>query len=703
MSVNFNKPHEIDVPVMDLDDPEDDILFGDSRGRGSHRFLDSMDPASPNRPQNNPGIFDKIQNYFRTNRRQASYELMDDQSDMEYFNVDDDDAYSSSETGPDLRKYQIKRLEQKLNKTILCFACGLVFVFAFLFLQKDSFGNPNSASQKIILSNSTHNFHPTTLMISLDGFHPHYISADTTPTLHKMLVEGYGAPYMVPSFPSSTFPNHWTLVTGLYPADHGIVGNTFYDPKLKKQFINTNPDYGLDPDFWQGGEPVWTTAAKQGVKSAIHMWPGSEVPTVGDKGPLFIDQYNGTEPLPSKIDRVFKWIDIDNLAERPELILAYVPTIDQIGHKFGISGPELTAALHSVDDFVRLAQEKLLERNLQNIVNMIIVSDHGMAPTSNDRLLFLDDVVDTDEIEHVDGWPLFGLRPKNDVPVDKIYNEIKEKLAKPNTGYGQNFTLYKVEDFPPEWQFGGNTSDHVFNYRLAPLWIVPDVGYSVTTRQKYEENNNNYYPKGVHGYNNTHLLMRAIFLGQGPYFEERLAKTKKVLPFSNVNVYNIVCDTLKVQPSPNNGTHSSKALTISAMNSLPENWSDDLVYPDLPYEVEHIVRNATYDQLWRSSGNKITPQNTGVVGSSTLIASSSLVSSVPNSLPPSSQSRISSSSSELSMKAQTETSTESGNREGFFGHFLGDVGDFIDDVDNALEDAFEDAVDYADSWFDGNS
>ncbi|OBA23742.1 Phosphodiest-domain-containing protein, partial [Metschnikowia bicuspidata var. bicuspidata NRRL YB-4993] len=591
-------PHKVDVPVLDLDEPDDDTFPIENPGTNLYKFMDLLDYANQGQASNTPGILRRIQNFFKPNDRTGLYEPSENNSDIDFFNIDDDDAAAGNDSMSDLRKYQITRLERKLNKTILCFACGLVFVFAFLFLKKDGLMPAELPLQKILLSNSTHVFHPTTLLISLDGFHPHYINAENTPTLHRMLVDGYGAPHMVPSFPSLTFPNHWTLVTGLYPADHGIVGNTFYDPLLKKQFINTNPDLGLDPQFWQGGEPVWTTAAKQGVRSAIHMWPGSEVPGVGDNGPTYIDKYNGSEPLAAKADRIFSWLDIDDLSRRPELILAYVPTIDQFGHKFGISGPELTGALRYVDEFVQLTQDKLAQRNLQDIVNVIVVSDHGMAPTSNDRLLFLDDVVEITKIEHIDGWPLFGLRPRPEHSVDEIYLEIKANLDSATPDTQDNFNLYRVEEIPPEWQFGGNLTDHKFNYRLAPIWIVPNVGYSVTTRAKFAENNNDYYPKGVHGYNNTHLLMRAIFLGQGPYFEQKLSENKKVLPFTNVNVYNIVCETLQITPGVNNGTVSGKGFSISTENSLPDDWSDNLVFPDLPYEVEHIVRNATYDQLW---------------------------------------------------------------------------------------------------------
>lgn len=675
MSVNFSKPHRADVPVVDLDDPGDDGLAHESY-TDHFRLALHLDYAQQ------PGWLDRLQNYFRPNRPQA-YELLDYGDD--FFIVYDDDDSSNNTPGEALRvdPRSVKRLNQKLNSTILAFACGLVFLLALLYLRR---GLPPLVPLKPLVYNGTHPYHPTTIMVLLDGFHPHYISEKTTPHLHKMMNEDFGAPYMTPLFPLLTFPNHWTLVTGLYPAEHGIVGNTFWDPKLKLQFINTNPKFGLDPRFWQGGEPIWTTAFKQGVKSAIHMWPGSEVPLVGDRGPSFIDKYNGKEPLDAKVSRLMVWLDMD-IESRPELVLAYVPTIDQIGHKFGISGANLTAALASVDGFVGLLQSELAARNLDRIVNLVVVSDHGMAPTSNDRLLFLDDVVDMSKIEHIDGWPLFGLRPHAQYSVEEVYDEIKASL-----GDNPNYRLYLLDQFPPEWHFGG-THQHSFDYRLAPVWLVPEVGYSITTRKQYEDNNNDYYPKGVHGYNNTELLMRAIFLGQGPYFRTKLDSEKKVQPFANVDVYNLICESLNLVPGPNNGTYA-----ISLLRALPDDWSDSLVYPDLSYEVLHIVDDATYDRLWREPkpAELAKPAKTAEKESSEGSQEKTAEKESSEDSPKTDAAAHTAAGESLAPKATLHSTT---SHEGFFHKVWQEVGDAMSELDEHVGD-FVDAVE---GLFDGPS
>lgn len=687
MSVNFNKSHAVDVPVTDLDDEGDDFSFSDHRRSSRNNFANSLNSNSL------PSLMSRLrlllggskETKYRTvetnsNSRSNSFELSD-------FDFQDSDDHVAMPSEPPQRNKN-HRLVVALSLVLPLSILLLVGIYRW----SDISPSDGHLHTKRILSNLTHDFHPTTVLVSLDGFHPHYINHKNTPAMHKMMVEDYGAPYMVPSFPSSTFPNHWSLVTGLYPSEHGIVGNTFYDPVLKQQFVNTNPDLGFNPEFWQGGEPIWTTAFNQDVSLAVHMWPGSEVPGVGDKHPLFVDKYNGSEPLSAKIDRVMTWIDVANMEDRPELILTYVPTIDQFGHKFGVSGKNLTDALHYVDDFVALMIAELETRNLTEIVNLVFVSDHGMAPTSKTRLVFLDDLVDRSKIEHVDGWPLFGLRPKDAFSAESIYEEILQNLKAAGPEYSNNFHVYRLEDIPKEWNFGGNVSDHRFNYRLAPVWIVPEVGYSITTKEQFEKNGNDYYPKGVHGYNNTELLMRAVFLARGPYFATKLAQNTKVQPFANTEVYGIICDSLDITPSPNNGSLAKSAnYPLSAAKVLPQDWKDLQEYPGLPYTIEHIVEDATYDLLWRKQGQALTTplkvhvSSNGNPSLSLKSEESSLVSVTSVSLPK---------PSDFLTHEQTTTTKTSGLEK-----IMEDIGDTMDDVSEAIGDALDDAIGFIGGFF----
>ncbi|KAI5965813.1 uncharacterized protein KGF55_001176 [Candida pseudojiufengensis] len=703
MSVNYNTPHTVDVPVTDLDDPEDDIIFaeqdtnhhqGENNKYYNHDVNAFFDPLEDDESGNKPNLINKLKSLLgSSSNRKNQYEMVNTSDSSNRFQDDSNDFNELDEEAPiDLRDYRLKLLERKVrNRTllggfILVLIASSVFILVFTRKNPVNFTNQSTNSKgRVIFSNSTHEFYKTTIVISLDGFHPHYINIHDTPTLHNMLLQDYGSPYMIPSFPSSTFPNHWTLVTGLYPSEHGIVGNTFWDPQLKKQFINTDPKVGgLDPDFWKGGEPIWQTAKRQNVKPAVHMWPGSEVPTIGPETDY--DKFNGSEVLSLKVDRVMGWLDRE-IETRPELILTYVPTVDEYGHKYGISGDDLTQSLTYVDDFLQLMRTELERRNLQNIVNLIVVSDHGMSPTSNDRLIYLDDLVDLNKIEHIDGWPLIGLRPKDDVKVEDVVIELNTKINQLDPKLSKNYNIYTRENIPKKFKLGGQLNDHRFNYRLAPIWIFPDVGYVITTHEQMDKMQHDYKPKGVHGYDNTHLLMRAIFLGSGPYFVENF-KNKKIKPFKNTDFYNIVCDTLDLNPAENNGTIAS----LLFQDKLPNDWHDDLQFPNLDFEVDHIVKNnATYDQLWRLKNNpepadvNNDPKSSLDEGQKTTIESQTLPK--PSDFIPT----ITQSSFEAATSTTVSVKTTKAH-EGF-GEILGDIIDGVEEGVEAIGDILHSLID----------
>lgn len=378
---------------------------------------------------------------------------------------------------------------------------------------------------------------------------------------------------MLPSFPSVTFPNHYTLVTGLYPESHGVVGNTFWDPELQEEFYYTDPTRSMQPKWWAGGEPLWVTAEKQSVRSAIHMWPGSEAHI--EIEPTFVDKYNGSEVLPRKVQRIFDFLDLPSAqdtgnesptSQRPQLIAAYVPVVDSDGHLYGPNSTEIRKTIQHVDTMLLEIFAGLQQRNLTNVVNIVVVSDHGMATTSTERLIQLDDLIDLDLVEHIDGWPLYGLRPKDPSDLRGLYDRLSVEAAR-NPG----FEVYLRDgDMPERYHFKHND-------RIAPLWIVPTTGWAIVSRkemdvEKAKESGEIYHPRGLHGYDHEHPLMRAIFVARGPAFphepNSRLEVFRKLrddmaiaelnmlltIRVENTEVYNIICDSLSIVPQPNNGT-----------------------------------------------------------------------------------------------------------------------------------------------------
>ncbi|GMM36348.1 nucleotide diphosphatase/phosphodiesterase [Saccharomycopsis crataegensis] len=588
----MNTPHDIDIPITDLDDSdEDDIII--HQPVANSLIIENDDDHFGTKPHSS--FFKRLisplrLNYSELNLQRESIELAD-------YNVDIGQRIKNPhflDSSPKSSSW-IKRMF--FHITIFGFMGSLLLSsIAISNHKQDQLKSHLFDTEKPIYNNGSHDFYPTTIMISLDGFHPHYISPQLTPFMHNLYIDSYGPPYMVPSFPSSTFPNHWTMATGLLPAWHGIVGNTFYDLVIEKQFINVDGGSSLDK-YWWGGEPIWETAFYHGVSTAVHMWPGSEVPI--DLGrPLEFDKYNGSELLSKKVDRLIDWIDRD-ISSRPELILGYVPTIDSIGHKYGVSGKQLENGLKYVDNFVETVILELQSRNLSDIVNLIIVSDHGMAPTSDDRLIMIDNLIDLGKIQHFDGWPLFGLRPFEENSVEEVYEDLERQYNELSSP--PHFQIFRKEDMPEEWLFGN--VDSPYDDRIAPIWLVPDVGYAIVMEKEVADNGGTYKTKGIHGYNNTEVLMRALFLGTGPYFDSKVEKygKNKVEPFRNTEIYNIVCDSLHFKPNENNGTTNPE---LVFQKILEDEWNDPVDYPNVDFEIEIIVdANATYDLLFRSDGN----------------------------------------------------------------------------------------------------
>lgn len=286
------------------------------------------------------------------------------------------------------------------------------------------------------------------------------------------------------------------------------------------------------------------------------MWPGSEA-HIGGVEPEYVDTYNGDEALHNKVNRILGWLDLPGPsavetrenATRPQFIAAYVPNVDADGHRYGPNSTYIRSTIAEVDGMLDLLFRGIEARNLSDIVNIVVVSDHGMATTDTTRLIQLDDLIDLKEIEHTDGWPLYGLRPFNqsEAKLAELYNALK---VQEGLHEGKFQVFLRDDNMPERYHFSNNK-------RIAPLWIVPEVGYAIAPKHEFDvaaalEKGEIFHPRGLHGYDNDHPLMRAIFVARGPAFPH--PKGSVVDPFYNTNVYNIICDSLGIEPRPNNGT-----------------------------------------------------------------------------------------------------------------------------------------------------
>lgn len=290
---------------------------------------------------------------------------------------------------------------------------------------------------------------------------------------------------------------------------------------------------------WWNAEPLWVTAEKQGVTTAVHMWPGSEA-HIEDLDPTFLDKYNGSEALARKVGRILDLLDLPgeegeqpgDTPRRPQFIAAYVPNVDADGHKYGPNSTEIRSTISSVDDMLGSLFAGIQDRNLTDIVNIVIVSDHGMATTSTERLVQLDDLIDMNLVEHINGWPSRGIRPKRpeDLPV------LESQLSKVAADYPHAIEIYTRETMPERYHFSNND-------RIAPLWVIPKAGWAVIERPDFDarealQNGITYRPRGIHGYDHEHPLMRSIFVARGPAFphpsNSRLEVFRKLMPILDI-------------------------------------------------------------------------------------------------------------------------------------------------------------------------
>jgi predicted AlkP superfamily pyrophosphatase or phosphodiesterase len=364
----------------------------------------------------------------------------------------------------------------------------------------------------------------TVIVLGVDGFARRYFDADSAPALHALARTGVIADAMIPSFPSFTFPNFYTLATGLYPDHTGIVNNNFIDPAHDSMFSYKRPI--AREGYWWGGEPIWVTAQKHGVRSATMFWVGSEAPVQGVR-PWSWSLYDHALPFAARVDRMLSWLDRAP-ADRPRLIMGYFEQPDMSGHEHGPDSPETRAAVLGVDSAVSRLIAGLSSRQLYDSVDIIIVADHGMAAVDTSRVVYLDDVVDSANVRVVNLSPLLLIAARD--------GNQRALLARLRTL--PHVTAWLKERVPARMHYGTNV-------RITPIVGVADVGWTIAWRHGATLTGG-----GAHGYDNASAEMQAIFLAHGPDF--RPGRT--IGAFPNVDLYDLLARLLGIDPAPNDGS-----------------------------------------------------------------------------------------------------------------------------------------------------
>ena len=373
---------------------------------------------------------------------------------------------------------------------------------------------------------------PYVILISADGFRYDYAKKYNANNLLKIAENGVSAKALIPSFPTITFPNHWSLITGLYPAHHGLIDNFFYDYK-KQEFYKMSSQENAEDGTWYGGTPLWSLAEKQGTLSASMMWVGSASDAGGIR-PTYYYHYHEKFSPDEKIEKVINWLRLPE-DRRPHFISLYFPEVDGAGHRFGPDSPEAEKSVHLVDDAVGLLIKKVNELGLKN-VNFIFVADHGMVKVDVENPLEIPEMLfDKKRFDFYNAQTLMRVVVKNPAEVKSVYKELKKNKT-------ADYDVFLDKRFPKKLHFSPKNDRY---NRIGQILLVPKAPRIFLEKGKKTS-------LGKHGYSPYEVPeMKAAFIALGPAFKQNT----KVGEFQNVNVYPIVADILNLKiTEPIDGT-----------------------------------------------------------------------------------------------------------------------------------------------------
>lgn len=370
------------------------------------------------------------------------------------------------------------------------------------------------------------------LLISIDAFRADYFDRGQTPTLAMLAHDGVHATSMQPSFPSLTFPNHYTIITGLRPDHHGIVHNDMVDPVLGT-FAMSNHAAVRDGRWWDEGTPLWVSADQQGLRTATMFWPGSEADIHGVL-PDYSRAYDGKVTADQRVDQVLAWLDLP-ADKRPDFLTLYFDRVDHAGHDFGPDSPEVNEALRNTDAAIKRLVEGLRKRGLFNRMNIIVLADHGMATVPAGHTVVLDALIPMDHVQAVTMGVLAGINPKPGY----AFAPIEATLEQPHA----HMQCWDKTRVPKRLAYGHNP-------RVPKLLCLADLGWTVSTQHYLDKKKK--MKLGEHGYDNALPQMQALFLAHGPAF--RRGYVQKTFP--NVDVYPLMTHLLGITPAANDGHYA---------------------------------------------------------------------------------------------------------------------------------------------------
>ena len=370
------------------------------------------------------------------------------------------------------------------------------------------------------------------ILVSIDGWRWDYIDRFAPPNITRLAQAGVRAEALIPIFPSKTFPNHYTIVTGLFPGHHGIVSNNMVDAALPGRFTLGNRDVQQDTRWW-GGEPLWVTVERQGQIAATMFWPGSDVEIAHDR-PTYWRMFDTTVPNQARVDQLLDWLKQPE-ASRPTFLTLYFSDVDSAGHDFGPEAEQTRQAAAGIDAAIGRLTTGIEQLGLSGRVNVVLVSDHGMSALSRERVIVLDDLLDLSTVDLIDSAPIVGMTPREGVSAESVYLALRNKHPA--------LEVYTRDNLPEQYRLRNHP-------RLPEIIGIADDGWHPTTRSRLDNDlQSGEFPGGNHGFDPKHKSMHGLFVADGPHFKSGIT----VPSFENVHLYELLCRILEIKPASNDG------------------------------------------------------------------------------------------------------------------------------------------------------
>ena len=375
------------------------------------------------------------------------------------------------------------------------------------------------------------------ILISIDGFHPDYLKRQVTPNLTALAAKGVRAEAMRSSFPTKTFPNHYTIVTGLRPDRNGIVDNTMEDSAIPGvRFYLGNQAAVTDRRWWDQAEPIWVSAEKKGIRTATMFWPGSEAAIQGVR-PNQWAVFDGKLPANDRVDTLLGWLDRP-AAQRAQFLTLYFDDVDSAGHTFGPNAEQTTQSVQLVDAAIGRLLQGLEKYQLK--ANLIIVSDHGMADISASRAIRFDTIAPAGSYRMLTNGPYAGIEAT--AGQEAI---LAAAILKPH----EHMQCWRKENIPKHLHYGKNP-------RVPTFFCLAELGWVIAPNANAAQRTSG----GTHGYDSLAPEMASLFIASGPAFEGQIV----LPPFDNVDVYPLMMHLLGLPALPSDGSMAPFVRSLKA-------------------------------------------------------------------------------------------------------------------------------------------